>query len=272
MEIRVNESNKVKKGDTLAILDIPEVEAKIEQALGAVFSATAQYEMAINGATKEQIQQINARLKAAQEQFDFAKKTMARVKNMFEDSLISAQKYDETFAKYNAAKAQLDGVIAKKNEVLKGVRGEKIRMAEGQLKLAKGKLKEAQIAYAERFIIAPENMSIETITLHKGELALAGYNLFIGYINNSSYFRFTTKESEVNNFEKNKIYSIELPFEKKNVNAKLVAIKQLAAYANKTSSYPDYELGESVYELKFIPEDEKEVENLFINYTAILNL
>jgi HlyD family secretion protein len=34
------------KGDTLAILDLPEVDAKIQQAEGAVTSAKAQYNMA----------------------------------------------------------------------------------------------------------------------------------------------------------------------------------------------------------------------------------
>ena len=72
-----------------------------KQAEGAVFSAKSQYEMALHGATKEQVGQINARYKAAEEQYNFAKKSMERVKNMFKDSLISAQKYDETFAKFN---------------------------------------------------------------------------------------------------------------------------------------------------------------------------
>ncbi len=270
VEIRTNEAAQVKKGDTLAVLNIPEVEAKIEQAEGAVFSAKSQYEMALHGATKEQVEQINARYKVAEEQYNFAKKSMERVKNMFKDSLISAQKYDETFAKFNAAKAQLEGVKAKQNEVLGGVRGEKIRMAEGQLRLAEGKLKEANIAYNERFIIAPRNMSIETIALKEGELALAGYNLFVGYIDDTSFFRFTVKESAIINFQINKEYTIELPFEKKSLTAKLVAVKQLAHYANKTSAYPDYELGEAVYELKLIPQNKQDVESLYNNYTAIL--
>jgi HlyD family secretion protein len=40
------------KGDTLAILDLPEVDAKIQQAEGAVTSAKAQYNMAKVGQLK----------------------------------------------------------------------------------------------------------------------------------------------------------------------------------------------------------------------------
>ena len=50
-ELRVAEGDFVKKGDTLAILDIPETDAKVAQALGAVYSATSQYDMALHGAT-----------------------------------------------------------------------------------------------------------------------------------------------------------------------------------------------------------------------------
>jgi len=269
-EIRVKEADLVKKGDTLAIIDVPEVEAKILQAEGAVFSANSQYQMALNGATHEQVEQVNAMYSAANEQFEFAKKSLTRIKNMYNDSLISAQQYDEMLAKYNAAQAQLNAAIAKKNEVLGGVRGEKINMALGQLKQAEGALQEAKTAYNERFIIAPEDMSIETVALHVGELALAGYNLFIGYLPNASFFRFTVKESDLQYFKTNSEYTISLPFEKKDIKGKLTSVKPLAAYANKTASYPDYELGESLYELKIVPNNSKETENLFNNYTTIL--
>lgn len=273
IEIRVNEGDNVKQGDTLAVIDIPEVEAKMQQAEGAVLSAKSQYEMAIAGARKEQIQQVKAMFDAAKEQYDFADKSLKRIRSMFQDSLIAPQKYDEALAKHNAARAQLNAATAKKNEVLGGVRGEKIKMAEGQMKRAQGALLEAQIAHNERFIIAPINMSVETIALHKGELSLPGYNVFIGYAPKTTYFRFTVRESLLNKFEKGKTYNIKLPFDKeKMIKSKLVAVKQLASYATKTSAYPNYELGESVYELKFVPLNKKETEKLFNNYTAIISL
>ena len=56
LEIRVKEGDFVKVGDTLAILDAPEVRAKMEQAQSAESAAAAQEEMARNGARQEQIQ------------------------------------------------------------------------------------------------------------------------------------------------------------------------------------------------------------------------
>ncbi|MEN8139296.1 MAG: biotin/lipoyl-binding protein [Bacteroidota bacterium] len=269
--IRVNEGDIVNRGDTLAIIDVPEIEAKLQQAEGAVISANSQYDMAVNGATDEQIEQVNSMYKAAKEQYIYAQKSLNRVRIMYNDSLIAPQKFDESLAKYKGALAQYNAAKAKKKEVLKGTRNEKILMAHGVLQRAKGSLKEAKVAYSERYIISPKNMSVETIALREGELALPGYNLVIGYEENTAYFRFTIRESQLHQFKKNEVYVINLPFKNKDVKSKLVSVKQLANYADKTSSYPDYELGEAVYELKFEPENHIETKDLFNNYTAILN-
>ena len=56
LEIRVTVGDYVKVGDTLAILDAPEVRAKMEQAQSAEHAAAALELKAQNGARKEQIQ------------------------------------------------------------------------------------------------------------------------------------------------------------------------------------------------------------------------
>lgn len=61
IEIRIQEGDFVRKGDTLAILDIPEVDAKKSQAEGAVQSAKAQYDMTLKGATDNQLKQLEAK-------------------------------------------------------------------------------------------------------------------------------------------------------------------------------------------------------------------
>ena len=112
LEIFVEEGQTVKAGDTLAKLDVPEVSAKIAQAKGATAAAQAQAQMAKNGATADQLRQLKAKQKGLREQYDFANKSYNRARNMFRDSLMSPQSYDEVFAKYQGAKAQLDAVNA----------------------------------------------------------------------------------------------------------------------------------------------------------------
>lgn len=84
-EIKVAEGQSVQKGDTLAIIDIPEVTAKMLQAEGAVTSAKAQYSMSVKGATDGQLKQLQAKYNALKEQYEFAPKSITRLNNMLVD-------------------------------------------------------------------------------------------------------------------------------------------------------------------------------------------
>jgi len=270
-KVLVQEGDKVYKGQPVASIDIPEAEAKLLQAQGAYTSAKAQYEMARNGATANERKQADAAAAAAGDQYALAEKSFARIKNMYRDSLISAQQYDEMLTKYQSAKAQLSGTQAKRDEVDGQVRAERIRMAYGDMLRAEGVLKEVQAALREKVIVAAQDMTIETISLHEGELAPAGYAVATGYADGQTYLRFTVSEKEVGKFVKGNTYAAKLPYGDKTLQAKLVPIKELSSYASRTSSYPNYELGEATYELKLNPIAPADQASLLTNQTVLLS-
>ena len=270
LKIYVEEGQTVKAGDTLAMLDVPEVSAKIAQAKGATAAATAQAQMAKNGATADQLRQLKAKQKGLAEQFEFAQKSYKRASNMFKDSLMSPQSYDEIFAKYQGAKAQLDAVNAELHDVEIGTRIEKIEMALGQEDQARGVLQEANVAYSERYIIATNDMEIETISLNVGELATAGYALFNGYIPNTTYFRFTIPESKISKYNKGMTVNMKSTYGNQEFSGKVVSIKQLTKYADITTAFPDYQPDDAVYEIKVIPTDRAKVNNILVNSSVTL--
>jgi len=253
--IWVQEGDKVKKGDTLAILDIPEVTAKRKQALGALESAEAQYQMATAGATQHQLRQLEAKKSALTEQFEFAKKSLDRLENMLRDSLVPQQTFDETYAKYQGAKAQLDAVEAEIADVEHGVRLEKQIMSLGQKNRALGALLEVEIAEEERYILAPADMTIETITLRAGELALPGYTLFKGPLPQSTYFRFTLPENRLSDIHKEQKLDIHVGYNNQTIEGVIKTIRPLSSYADITTTYPDYEVHQSLFEIKIVPVD-----------------
>ena len=270
LKIFVQEGQTVKAGDTLAMLDVPEVSAKIAQAKGATAAATAQAQMAKNGATADQLRQLKAKQKGLAEQFEFAQKSYKRASNMFKDSLMSPQNYDEIFAKYQGAKAQLDAVNAELHDVEIGTRIEKIEMALGQEDQARGALQEANVAYSERYIIATNDMEIETISLNVGELATAGYALFNGYIPNTTYFRFTIPESKISKYQKGMTVNMKSTYGNQEFSGKIISIKQLTKYADITTAFPDYQPEDAVYEIKVIPTDRAKVNGLLVNSSVTL--
>lgn len=270
LKIYVAEGDLVNKGDTLAMLDVPEVNAKMAQAHGVVKATSAQHLMASNGATPNQLRQLRAKYAAATEQYAFAQKSYGRARAMFRDSLMAPQAYDEIVAKYQAAKAQADAVAAELNEAEKGVRFETKDATLGQQEQAMGVLEEVEVAYSERYIIATNQMQVETISLHEGELATAGYALFNGYIPSTTYFRYTIPESKIAAFKTGDKVSSEVPYTKETFGGKITFIRQLARYADITAAYPDYEMEEAVYEIKVVPDDASRAEHLLVNATAIL--
>ena len=270
LEIYVEEGQTVKAGDTLAKLDVPEVSAKIAQAKGATSAAKAQAQMARNGATADQMRQLRAKQKGLQEQYQYAQKAYSRARNMYRDSLLSPQNYDEAFAKYQGAKAQLDAANAELHDVQIGTRYEKIEMAEGQANQAMGALQEANVAYSERYVIATNDMEIETVSLNKGELATAGFALFSGYIPDTTYFRFTVPESKISSYQKGKTVKMVVNYNQKEITGRIVSIKQLAKYADITTAFPDYNPEDAVYEIKVIPDNRAQLGNILVNSNVVL--
>jgi len=271
-EIRVHEGEFVKAGDTLAVLSLPEVDAKLAQAEGAVKSADAQYRMARKGATDLQLQQLGAKRDALQEQYKFAQTSVQRLSNMLQDSLIPRQQYDEAYTKMQGAKAQYMATLAEYEEAKNGARTEQQLMALGQKDQATGALQEASVANQERYVIAPQDMSIENITLSVGELALPGYTLFTGYLNTTTYFRFTLPESKIQKVKTGQAVTIEVPYKNVSLEGKVISIAQLSHYADITTAYPDYEMGDAIYEIKVQPKDENGAKDLLANATVILKL
>ncbi len=268
--IYVQEGQDVKKGDTLALIDIPEVQAKMTQANGAIQAAKGQLDMAFNGATKDQLNQIDGQLNSGKAQLEFAKESFNRMYAMYQDSLISKQQFDEVKMKLTMAKAQVAALEAKRNEATNGARKEQIEQAKGQLDRAMGAREEVLSASNEKYIIAPADMSVETISLKKGELLTPGYALFNGYEKSGVYFRFTVPESKVYGFKVGNPLTLINPYTKDEIKAKIVAIKQLAQYADVTSSAPLYELSESIYELKVVPTSSNSSQLFYANATVLI--
>ena len=106
LELRVKEGDFVKEGDTLAILDAPEVRAKMTQAQGAESAAAAIELKAQNGARQEQIQGAYQLWQQAKAGLEISQKSYDRIQRLFDEGVISAQKRDEVYAQYKAMEAQ----------------------------------------------------------------------------------------------------------------------------------------------------------------------
>ena len=133
LELRVKEGDYVRVGDTLAILEVPEVNAQKEVAVATQQAASAMSDMADNGARKEQIQGAYQVWQQAIAARDITKKSYERVQNLFDQGVMSAQKRDEAFAAFKAAEAQVMAAKSQYDMAKHGAREEERRAAAKQV-------------------------------------------------------------------------------------------------------------------------------------------
>ncbi len=186
------------------------------------------------------------------------------------NKLIKSKKYDEAFTKYQGALAQYLATKSALEDAKKGARTEKKTMALGQKERALGALQEVNTAENERYIIAPKNMTIESISLQEGELALPGYALFSGYLNNSVYFRFTLPENELNALKKEQEVVVTVVYNKEKINGVVKTIKAIGNYAKIATAYPDYEMQQSLFEIKIVPQEMQKATNIITKTTVTI--
>lgn len=272
-EILVSRGDFVKEGDTLAILDIPEVDAKKQQAEGALKSAEAQYQMALKGATNAQIRQLQNKVNGLKEQFEFAKKSKNRLEQMLQDSLIPQQQFDEVYAKYQGARNQYEAAQTELEEAKAGGRQEQQAMALGQQLQASGAISEVGAAEREKYMLAPQDMSVETINLEIGELALPGYPVFSGYIDQSVYFRFTIAESQLRDITPGDRVKVSVRYKDAElIDAEVVMVKALSSYANIATAYPDFDMQQALFEVEVRPIEPEKTRDLITKASVSLEL
>ena len=98
-----DEGQMVRKGDTLVIIDSPEIRSKIAEANAAKAAAQAQRNKAYNGARQEQIAGAYELWQKAIVGENVMLKSYERMKALHEQKVVSDQKFDEVEAQYQAA-------------------------------------------------------------------------------------------------------------------------------------------------------------------------
>lgn len=174
MEYRVKEGDKVKAGDTLAIIEAPEVKAKKAQAEAVQTAAVALNDKAEAGAREEQIQGAYELWQKAIVNRDIWEKSFKRVSNLYKEGVVSEQKYDETKAQYDAAVATEKAAKSQYDMAVKGAQKQDKEMAAAKVEQAKGVVAEVNSYINETILLAYADGEVTDIFPHIGELVGTG--------------------------------------------------------------------------------------------------
>ena len=253
LELRVKEGDYVKAGDTLAILDAPEVRAKMEQAQSAENAAAALELKAQNGARKEQIQGAFSVLQQAKAGFEIAEKSYNRVQRLFDEGVMSAQKRDEAFASYKAMEAQMKAAQSQYDMAVNGARMEDKMAASAQVGRAKGAVQEVTSYIHETVQIAQKEGEVANIYPKVGELVGTGSPIMSIAVMDDMWGTFNVREDQLNGMKVGSEFSAFVPAFNKEIKMKVYYLKDQGSYAvwKATKSNGQYDL--KTFEVKARP-------------------
>lgn len=253
LEICVKEGDYVHAGDTLAILDCPEVQAKKAQASSAEDAASALSDMAQAGARQEQIRGAYELWQQASAGAEVAKKSYERIQRLFDEGVVTAQKRDEVYATYKAMEAQAKAAQSQYEMAKNGARQEEKRAAAAQVNRAKGAIQEVNAYIHETVQIAQMDGEVSDIYPKVGELVGTGSPIMTISMMKNIYSTFNVREDLLAGMKVGDTFTAYCPAFNKDIEMKVYYIKDQGSYATwkATKSNGQYDL--KTFEVKARP-------------------
>lgn len=174
-KMNLYEGQHVTKGELLYTLSTPELNAKLQQAEAAKNAAAALDQKALAGARIQQIEAARNLWQKAQAGRILSQRTFERVKTLYEQGVVAAQKFDEAEANYQAMVASEAAAKAQYELALDGASKEDKEAAAAQVQQAEGAINEVESYISDAIVYSPVNGEISSIIAEQGELVGSGY-------------------------------------------------------------------------------------------------
>lgn len=258
IELRVQEGDYVKVGDTLAILQVPEVDAqkKVAEATGEATSALQQ--MTDAGNRKEQIQSAYQLYQQAVAANEIAKKTYLRMQNLYDEEVISGQKRDEADAAYKATQAQVKAARSQYEIAKEGARKEEKEIAEKNTQAAKSAVDVVNSLLKETVQISQVEGEVSDVYPKVGELVGLGSPIMSISVMSDLWGTFNVREDKLKGLKVGDTFTAYSPAFNKELKMKVYYIKDEGSYAawKATKTTGQYDL--KTFEVKARPIDKFE--------------
>ncbi|MCQ2119176.1 MAG: efflux RND transporter periplasmic adaptor subunit [Bacteroidales bacterium] len=265
----VKEGQMVHQGDTIALIDSPEVRAKLAQATAAMNAATAQSRKAQNGARQEEIAGAYELYQQALVQEDVMKKSFDRVQRLFDEKVIAAQKYDETKARYDVACAQTKAAKSRYDMAVSGARYEDKAAAQALVDQASGAVAEVESYLSELYLTSPADGIISATFPKVGELVGTGSPVASVTDLADVWFTFNIREDYLHGMQQGDKVEVMIPaLDGKTVTATVNYIAVRESYATWKASKATGMYDAKTFEVRAVPD--RSVEGLRPGMSAIV--
>ena len=214
----VKEGQNVKAGDTLVVINSPEVLAKYQQVNALENIARFQNQKVDEGTRKQIIATVQQLWNKSKSDLELAKTTYNRIEALYKDSVVSSQRRDEVKALYDAA-----------------VAGERAAWNQYQMALvnaAKGTVEEVAALLQDVRLTAPESGQISTIFPKRGELVGAGMPIMNLVVLDDVHVVLNVREDRLPLFPMGGTFVADVPaIDKKGIEFKINYVSPLGSFA-----------------------------------------
>ena len=219
----VQEGDWVRQGDTLVVINSPEIHAKV----------AVQQNKKIDAGTRRQIVATALQLwNKTKSDLALAQTTYNRILTLYKDSVVTSQRKDEVEAMYKAAVAAERAAYEQYQMAVDGAQKEDKESAASMVNAARSTVDEVSALLVDARLTAPENGQIATIFPKRGELVAPGTPIMNLVIMDDIHVVLNVREDLMPQFKMDGTFVADVPaIGKKGLEFKIYYISPLGSFA-----------------------------------------
>ncbi|RJO14412.1 HlyD family secretion protein, partial [Acinetobacter baumannii] len=201
MELLINDNQVVKKGETLAVLDHRDYQARYDQARSVVSlkEAALGVQQQNEKSAKSSISEANSGVVAAQADLTRLRKEFERYQDLLKDGVITRQNFEGVQSQYLTAQAQLSKAQAAVNAAeaqLGSLQASRAQLL-ADIQSANANLNLYQVDLASSKVVSPVSGKIGSLAIQKGSRVSPQTRLMAIIPENSLYVQANFKETQI---------------------------------------------------------------------------
>ncbi|MEO6071291.1 MAG: HlyD family secretion protein [Chitinophagaceae bacterium] len=214
-DVRVTDNQRVKKGDTLLVLDDRDMKIKLEQAEAALETAQSNLSAARTttsaasaniGSSRAAVGTIDAQIAVAKVSIGRTQQDFQRYANLIQDHAVTQQQYDQAKAAKESAEKQLQVLEQQRIQATQqtsavasqsSATGSQIGVANSIIKQRVADVDNAKLNLSYTVLTAPADGLISKVNVQPGQFLQAGQSFFSIVLNNDLWVIANFKETQL---------------------------------------------------------------------------
>lgn len=253
-EVLVQAGEKVKAGQVVARMHLPEIEAKVMEARARDRAALAQRSMVYEGLRPQEKEAARAEWERAAAVADLDRKTYARIAALFRDGLVSRERYDQARAQMLASGDQATSAREGYNLARAGARSQQKTIASAETSEAEADLNAATSLADNMELTAPHAGEVDKVILVSGEPAGAGFPVLTIVNLDEQWATFNIREEQLPGISIGHVIQARVPaLGRSGIGFEVYYISPRASYATWRSTREDSGYDMKTFEVRARP-------------------